>query len=589
MLYFLGHHERAQQVWLVGLIITGTPVVWQTAVGMLHGRFAADIVALLAIVTAALLREPLPGLVVVLMQTGGEALERYAEGRASRAVQELEEAAPRSAHRLQSNNEIEETTADAVRPGDVLLVRPGELVPCDCVVVDGRSHVDTSRLTGEPVPLRASAGTPLMSGSVNGEGMLTVRATAVAKESQYARIVELVRTAQATKAPIQRLADRYAVWFTPITLLACAVAFLFSREAERVLAILVIATPCPLILATPVAIIGGVSSAARRQIIMRTGTALEQLGQVRVAVFDKTGTLTIGSPQVRKIFPAGNHDEGSALTLAAAVEHGSSHLLARTVVAAAEARGLRIAPGSDIVDAPGRGVHGRVDGKHVAVGARSFVEQLFPGSTAALAPFDTSEEKLRAYVVADGEPVALIEYADQMRPQLSALLRNLRELGITRMLLLSGDREENVKAVGEATGITEAYGDLLPEDKVRLVRELVQKGERTLMVGDGTNDAPALSAATVGIALAGQGGGIAAESADVVILVDDVQRVASAIRISRRTLRIARQSILAGLAMSGTGMVLAGLGYIPPAVGALIQEGIDVAVILNALRASVTP
>jgi heavy metal translocating P-type ATPase len=428
-----------------------------------------------------------------------------------------------------------------------------------------------------------------MSGSVNGEGLLTLRATAPARESQYARIVELVRTAQSTKAPIQRLADRYAVWFTPLTLLACALAYAFTREAERVLAILVIATPCPLILATPVAIIGGVSSAARRQIIMRTGTALEQLGRVRVAVFDKTGTLTIGRPLVREIFPAPGYDERSALALAASVELGSAHLLARTIVAAAEARDVRVTPGSDVVEAPGRGVHGRVDGQQVAVGARSFVEQLFPGSTTTLAPFDTSEEKLRAYVVADGRPVALIQYADQLRPQLTALLRSLRELGITRMLLLSGDRQHNVQAVGSATGITEAHGDLLPEDKVRLVREIVQSGEPTLMVGDGTNDAPALSTATVGIALAAQGGGIAAESADVVILVDDVQRVASAIRISRRTLAIAHQSIWAGLALSGMGMVLAGFGYIPPTVGALLQEGIDVAVILNALRASANP
>ena len=588
VLYFLpGYSNLATKVWLVGLVITGTPVVLQTVRGMLKGRFAADIVALLAIIASVALLQPLPGLVVVLMQTGGEALERYAEGRASRAVRELEEAAPRTAHRL-NGSEIQDVSAEEIRPGDLLLVRPGELVPCDGVVIEGRSHVDTSRLTGEAVPLRATAGASVMSGSVNGEGMLTLRATAAARESQYARIVELVRTAQATKAPIQRLADRYAVWFTPLTLAACAVAFAFTGEAERVLAILVIATPCPLILATPVAIIGGVSSAARQQIIVRTGTALEQLGRVRVAVFDKTGTLTIGRPLVREIFPAPNYDERSVLALAAAVELGSTHLLARTIVAAAEARGLRPTPASGVVEAPGRGVHGHVDGRHVAVGARSFVEQLFPESTATLAPFDTSEEKLRAYVVADGTPVGLVQYADQLRPQLSGLLRSLRELGIERMVLLSGDRQHNVDAVGAATGITEARGDLLPEDKVKFVRALVESGEKTLMVGDGTNDAPALSAATVGIALAAQGGGIAAESADVVILVDDVQRVASAIQISRRTLRIALQSIWFGLALSGTGMVFAGLGYIPPAVGALIQEGIDVAVILNALRASVT-
>ncbi|HSL72617.1 MAG TPA: HAD-IC family P-type ATPase, partial [Longimicrobiales bacterium] len=396
-------------------MLTGLPVVTQTLGGMLHGRFAADIVALLAIVTAAVLLQPLPGLVVVLMQTGGEALERYAEGRASRAVRELEAAAPRSAHRLQ-DGEIEEILAEAIRPGDTILVRAGELVPCDGIVLEGRSHVDTSRLTGEAIPLSAGRGSELMSGSVNGEGLLTVRATAAAAESQYARIVELVRTAQASKAPIQRLADRYAVWFTPVTLLACALTYLLTREPERILAILVIATPCPLILATPVGIIGGVSSAARRQIIVRTGTALEQLGRVRVAVFDKTGTLTVGRPAVREVVPAAGHDEASTLSLAAAVELGSNHVLARTVVAAAEARGLRITPSNDVVETPGLGVHGSVDGRHVAVGARSFFERLFPGSTTSLAPFDTSEEKLRAYVAADGAPIGLIQYADELRP-----------------------------------------------------------------------------------------------------------------------------------------------------------------------------
>jgi P-type E1-E2 ATPase len=301
LLRFTGDAAWGEAVWMVGLAVTGLPTAGRTLVGIVRGRVVADIVAMLAIITALLLAQPLAGLVVVLMQTGGEALERYAEGRASEAVRALEAAAPHLAHRLGMGGEITDIAADAVRVGDRLLVRPGELVPCEVVVLEGRSHVDASRLTGEPVPITAEPGTALSSGSLNGEAPLTVEARALAGESLYARIVELVRTAQASKAPIQRMADRYAVWFTPLTLLVCGVAWLASRDPVRVLAVLVVATPCPLILAAPVAVIGGMNRAARRQIVVRHGTALEQLGLVSLAMFDKTGTLT-SRPEVARVW-----------------------------------------------------------------------------------------------------------------------------------------------------------------------------------------------------------------------------------------------------------------------------------------------
>ena len=274
--------------------------MWQTVRGVFAGRFAADLVAMLAIVTALLLGEPLAGLIVVLMQTGGEALERYAQGRASAAVRELEAAAPRLAYRMVGGT-IEDVSAELIAVGDELLLRPGELLASDAVVLEGRSHVDASRLTGEPMPVSAHPGVRLLSGSLNIEGPLTVRATARASESQYARIVDLVRTAQESKSPLQRLADRYAAWFTPLTLAVCALAYILSGDPSRVLAVLVVATPCPLILATPVAVVGGINRAARQGIIFRNGTALEQLGRVDVAVFDKTGTLTIGRPRVDRV------------------------------------------------------------------------------------------------------------------------------------------------------------------------------------------------------------------------------------------------------------------------------------------------
>src|SRR5690348_13190985 len=331
----------AQTVWLVGLIVTGAPIVWRTILEARHGQWATDIVAVLAIAGAVLLRQPLAGLVIVLMRSGGEALEQYAAGRASAALRELEAAAPRIAHRLtgSASSTIDDIPVGLIEIGDTLLVRPGELVPCDAVVRDGNSLVDVARLTGEPVPIAAAAGSSLMSGSINGDGVLTVTATARAEDSQYAKIVELVRTAQATKAPLVRLADRYAVWFTPATLLVCLATYLTTRDATRVLAVLVVATPCPLILATPIAIIGGISRAARRQIIIRHGGALESLSNVDVAIFDKTGTLTIGKPLVRRVIAAGDVGEPELLRLAASVEQGSSHLLARTLVDAALASG----------------------------------------------------------------------------------------------------------------------------------------------------------------------------------------------------------------------------------------------------------
>ena len=583
----MGDPRVAAITWNAGLAITGAPVVWRTLRGIVSGRFAADLVAMLAIIGALLLREPLAGLIVVLMQTGGEALEHYAQGRASEALRELESAAPRLAHRIVDGNVVD-VEADVVQVGDELLLRPGELLACDATVVEGRSHVDTSRLTGEPAPVTAEAGTHLLSGSLNLEGPLTLEVTAPASESQYARIVELVRTAQGSKAPLQRLADRYAVWFTPITLALCAITYVLSGDATRVLAVLVVATPCPLILATPVAVIGGINRAARHGIIFRNGTALEQLGGVSTAIFDKTGTLTIGRPEVARVLALPPLTGDEVLRLASGVEQGSGHLLARTLVQEAEARGIDPPAAKNVSEAPGQGVSGNIEGRQVTVGGWSFVVDRHPAAQAELRALRTADSTpgLRAYVAIDGHGAGVVEYADRLRPELTGFIPRLQQLGIRRVLLLSGDDQANATSVARAVGIGEAHGDLLPEAKVAYVQRLMQEGDGVLMVGDGTNDAPALGTATVGVALASSGGGISAEAADAVILADDPTRVADAIEISRRTLRIARQSIWTGLGLSGTAMVVASFGYIPPIAGAILQEVIDVAVILNALRAT---
>ena len=574
--------DAAHRAWFIGLLAVGVPLIARTARGALRGHFAADIVATLAIATAIALEQPLPGLVVVLMQSGGEALERYAEGRASAALRMLQDAAPRLAHRWRGTI-TEDVSVESIAIGDELLIRPGETVPCDGVVVDGRSHVDTAALTGEPLPITAIAGVELSSGSLNQEGALRLRARARAEESQYARIVEMVRTAQASKAPLQRLADRYAVWFTPLTLLVCVVVYVITRDPSRILSVLVVATPCPLILATPVAIIGGINRAARSRIIVRHGGALEQLAGVTVALFDKTGTLTIGRPEVSNVIATDGIDSDSVLALAAAVEERSGHLLARSVVAAARARGLPIRDARGTVETPGRGVAGTVGEKEIAVGSRAYVQSRYPALRDRWTAPPT--EALTAHVTVDGAHAGVIEFADRIRTTAPAMIAELRRAGIRRILLLSGDDLPTTRAVAGAVGITEARGDLLPQDKVSVAAELVKAGERVVMVGDGTNDAPALSAATVGVAMARQGG-VTAEAADAVLLSDDVADVARAIRIGKRTMRVARQSIIAGLGASLVAMMFAAMGMIPPTAGALLQEGIDVAVILNALRAS---
>ncbi|HEU5051262.1 MAG TPA: heavy metal translocating P-type ATPase, partial [Gemmatimonadales bacterium] len=528
----------------------------------------------------------LAGLVVVLMQSGGELLEEYAQGRASRAVRDLEAAAPRLAHRFGEAG-VEDVPVETIAAGDRLLVRPGEMIPCDAEVLEGTSHLDTASISGEPIPRKVGPLAHILSGSYNQEAPLVLRASAPAAESQYARIVELVRSAQASQAPLQRMADRYAVWFTPLTLVVAAAAYAASGDSLRVLSVLVVATPCPLILAAPVAIIGGINRAARRRIVMRNGTALEQIGQVEAAVFDKTGTLTIGRPRVARVVVADPFTRERVLRLAGAVEHNSSHLLARSLVEEAERGGTPVPSAPEAIEHPGRGIRGQVDGHVVVVGARSYLAELAPEADfSAIAPGDVG---LAAWVAIDGRAAAIVEYEDAIREEAPEVLAALGRLGLWHTILLSGDATANVEAVARSLGIADYRGDLLAEDKVAVVRRLRAEGHRVVMMGDGTNDAPALSAATVGVAIASREAAISAEAADIVLLADDLRLLPAAIEISRRTLRIARESIWAGLGLSGIAMLFAAAGAIPPTVGAVIQELIDVAVIVHALRSGREP
>ena len=572
----LGSPVVAERIFLLTLLAGGAPLVFQTLHGVWRGRFAADIVATLAIIGAALLGQYFAGAVIVLMQSGGETLERYALGRASSSLEALLARAPRIAHRRR-DGQLEEVPVERVGVGDEIVVKPGDLVPVDATVLDGTSAVDESALTGEPLPVRAGPGTDLLSGSINLDGVLHARAVRPAAESQYQQIVRLVDQARREKPPIQRLADRFAVWFTPLTLAMCGVAYLVTGNATAVLAVLVVATPCPLILATPVAVIAGISRAADLGVIVKTGAAIEQLGLARAVVFDKTGTLTIGHPAVARVRALNGLPAADVLRLAAAVEQYSSHHLGRAIVEHGRQQGP-LADLGEFQEAPGRGVSGRVDGRTVEVGSAAYL------ATRGIAVSETPPAETTAYVGVDGLLAGAIEFADRMRHQVPALLHRLAVLGVTDTVMLTGDREASAEVIAGQAGIRTVRANLLPADKVAAVEELKRRHGAVVMVGDGINDAPALAAATVGVAMGAHGTAISAEAADVVLLVDDISRVGDAMAISRRMRRIALQSIGVGLGVSLALMAAASLGYLSPPVGAVLQEALDAAVILNALR-----
>lgn len=573
-----GNPVASDRIFFVTLLVGGAPLVARTLWGVVRGRFAADLVAMLAIVGAVLFREPFAGAVIVLMQSGGEALEAYAMERATASLESLLARAPKIAHRLVGDGLVD-VPVEEVRPEDELIVKPGDLIPVDAVVTAGTSAVDQSAVTGEPIPVRALPGTELMSGSVNLEGALTVRALRPSAESQYQQILRLVERARAEKPPIVRLADRFAVWFTPVTLLVCGVAYLVTRDPVTVLAVLVVATPCPLILAAPVAVIAAISRAAATGIIVKTGAAIEQVGRARVVVFDKTGTLTLGRPLVEDVFAADGWSVEDLLRTAAAVEQLSAHHLGQAVAEAGRRRGLLIPRAAEVRETPGLGVSGTVDGHTVDVGSAAYL------LSRGIGHFDGATERTTAFVAIDGRYAGCVTFADRLRHQVPALMQHLTRLGIADTVMLTGDRQETAEAIAAQAGIRTVRANLLPADKVTAIQELKTRRGTVVMVGDGINDAPALAAATVGVAMGEHGPAASAEAADIVLLVDDLSRVGDAIALSRRMRRIILQSIGIGLGVSFVFMIVASTGRLPPSIGALLQEGLDAAVILNALRA----
>jgi heavy metal translocating P-type ATPase len=568
--------------WLLGTaaIIGVLPLLWEMTQTIRDGGYGIDILAATAIITSVILHEYWTAIVIVLMLTGGRALEDYAERRAKSELSSLLAHKPRHAHLIKGTRTID-VPVKQVEVGDKLVILPGEVVPVDAVILDGATSLDESSLTGESLPVEKNVGDDILSGSVNTEGSITVRALRPESESQYEQIIKLVRAASSTQSPFVRLADRYSIPFTLISFVIAGAAWLVSGDAERFLEVLVVATPCPLLLGAPIALISGMGRAAKHGVIIKTGTALEQLAEVETVAFDKTGTLTQGKPVVNKVDTYNKFSEKDVLAYAAALEQNSNHILAQAISEAAEDKQVKVQKVKQIKEIAGHGVIGRIGGKGVLVGRMRLLEE---GNVPLPKNFKQSGASLTVtYVAVAGELAGVIHFTDEIRPEAKSVLSSLRKMHIKHVAMVTGDNEATAVAIAKKLDIADVYPDCLPADKLIAVEQMPHRP--VAFVGDGVNDAPVLTAAEVGIALGARGATAASESADVVILHDDLKHVSYGIKIAKRTLFIAKQSILIGIFISIGLMAVFATGRFKPIHGALLQELVDVAVIINALRA----
>lgn len=580
-LYFAGRTDTAGIAWLVGVIPVLAALVIEILRSLWRGEVGLDIVAALSMSAALAFGEMLAAAVVAVMYSGGTFLESFAEGRARREMYDLLSRIPRTATRHR-NGGLEDVPLDAIEPGDRLLIRQGDVVPVDGTLASDTAYLDTSALTGESLPARLARGADVMSGSTNAGEAFDLTASRLAKESTYAGIVRLVEQAQRSKAPMSRLADRWSLGFLAVTVAIAFAAWWFTDDPIRAVAVLVVATPCPLILAVPVALVAGLSRAAHFGVLIKGAGPLETMARIRTLILDKTGTLTDGRPQIVAIDSHNGMTENDILRLAAGLEQASKHPVAQAIVLAAKARGLALSVPSEVAEVPGEGVVGSVDGHMVIVGGDDFVAKRV-GRKVSDHPALAAGSVLVAVAV-DGHMAGHLVMADPLREGAGVMLDGLRREGVERILLATGDRAQVAERVAEGLGFDGLRSGLTPDQKVLLVLSERKNGP-VMMVGDGVNDAPALAAADVGVAMGARGAAASAEAADVVLLVDRIDRLGPGIEIARRSRRIAVESVVAGIGLSVLGMMAAALGYLTPVQGALIQEAIDVAVILNALRA----
>lgn len=581
----LGRRELSGWIWASGTV----PIVAGLLVAMIRdlvaGRLGVDAIAFVSMFAALVLGENLAAIVVAVMYAGGNVLEDLAVARAERDLKSLVDRAPRTAHRRQDGS-IADVPIEQIAIGDTILVRGGEVIPIDGIIASPSGTIDEAVLTGEPIPVVRRQGEPARSGTVNAGDTFEMHASATAGESTYAGIVKLVNAAQTAKAPFIRLADRYALLLFPVALLVAGGAWLMSGDPIRGLAVLVAATPCPLILAAPVAFIAGVAQAAGHGILIKGGTPFEALARTHTVIFDKTGTLTVGGARLVAIENAPGVRPEEVLRLAGSIEQASHHVVAETIVEHARKKGLALTIPTEVRETMGSGLQGRIGDRLVCVGSHQLVHGGRKPEEWAVRALRRAawRSALSVFVSVDGRAIGALLLGDELRRETPRAIQSLRSAGVSRIIMLTGDRADAAEAIGAALDLDAVLADRVPSDKVDAVT-VEQRLHPTVMVGDGINDAPALAAAGVGIAMGARGASASSEAADVVILVDRLDRVSDAVSIARRARRIAVQSILAGLSLSGIAMAFAAVGWLPPVAGALAQEAIDVAVILNALRA----
>ena len=574
----------AQVPLVVCLVLGGLPQLWELVAKLLRKEFGADLLAGLSILTSAWLGEYLAGALVVLMLSGGEALEVYAIKGASSVLAALAARMPSQAHRKRGA-EITEIALEDVAVGDALVVFPHEICPVDGTVVEGRGMMDESFLTGEPYQLAKAPGSTVISGAINGESALTIEADKRAVDSRYARIMQVMRASEEHRPRLRRLGDQLGAWYTPLAVAIALAAWGLSGDSHRFLAVLVVATPCPLLIAIPVAIIGSIALAARRGIIIKDPAVLEKIDTCRTAIFDKTGTLTLGRPTLDEVIPGPGFDMNEVLALVASLERYSKHPLAGAILDRAKRANLPLRQATSISERAGEGLTGTVDGRTIRVTSRTKLETQRPGVVAELPPVAGGLECL---ALVDDRYAATLRFRDVPRADGASFIRHLSPRHrFDRVIIISGDRESEVRYLADRVGITEIYAGQSPEQKLELVRAATRR-ENTVYLGDGINDAPALTAATVGIAF-GQNSDITAEAAGAVIMDSSLQKVDEFFHISRRLRTIALQSAIGGMALSLIGMAAAAAGLLSPVAGAIAQEVIDVLAVVNALRVAIPP
>jgi heavy metal translocating P-type ATPase len=535
------------------------------------GKYGVDLLAITAIVATLLVGEYWASLMVLIMLTGGDSLEEYASKQASRELRQLLQRSPQTAHRLKDQQEV---PVSELIIGDLVVVRPGEIVPVDGCVVEGETLMDESSLTGESRPIAKKTGDELMSGSINGEAAITFEVTRKAEDSQYQILVRLVKESEAKPARFVRLADQYAVPFTLIAYVIAGIAWFVSKDPVRFAEVLVVASPCPLILAAPVALVAGMSRSSRNGIVVKNGTTIEKLAKAKTIAFDKTGTLTEGKLAVDKITVADQMTVEEVLRLAASAEQQSSHILARSLVAAAHEQEISLVPVTGLKEILGQGIEGTVFGHQIRVGKPKVAQDL-----------GINDNKTNVSVEKDGQWLGTIFFADTLRKEAPETVRALHKCGVKQTIMVTGDQEPVANKIAEEAGISTVVANCLPAEKIAVIEQVKQENRPVIMVGDGVNDAPALAVADIGIAMGAHGTSAATEAADAVIVHDDLRKVSQAVEISQQTMQIARQSVLLGIFICVILMLIAATGVIPALLGAMLQEVIDTVSILTALRA----